>query len=368
MSAYTHGLQPAEIDDLVETTLHLFEKDKFVDISLPLQHYFAHDDMILQNRVGVQGGDQLQWQVKVRNTGGARNTGMFAVDDVDIKDVNRHAKIGWTKQTVPMAYDIDEPAFNTGDKVRILNMLLTRKHDALSSLVQLMEENFWGMPADPNSEAETRKPFGVPYWFARNQTQGFNGSIPVVGGGAFTSVAGLSPTQYENWRNWTDSYRSIDRKDLVRKMREADRKTFFKDPVPHPQPQSKTPRRCICTTYEVLATMEEILESQNENLGNDVASKDGDAMFRGKPIKWVPYLDDAQDPTGTDTENAYGKNPIIGIDKGSFRCVFQKGKLMRRTKAIIAPNQHSVRHVHWDSWTQFQCYNRRSNWIMYQLV
>lgn len=367
MPNYTTGLLPTDIDDLVELTLNHFEKDKWVDISTELQRYFAYENMLLGDRIGVDGGERLQWQVKVRNTGGAKNTGLYAVDDVKVSDNMRHCTVGWTKQTCSMAYDVDEEGFNSPNANRIVNLLQVRRHDALTSFAELMEDNFWGLPANTTDDEEQKRPLGVPYWITRNATTGFNGSLPLGGGHA--TVAGLSPTTYPRWRNYTAGFRIMDKKDLVRKLREAVVKCNFRAPIAHPSPEgANAPRYRLATTYEVIQRMEEMLESQNDNLGNDVASKDGDVMFRRTPMTWVPWLDANSDPTGADATNHYGKNPIYGIDRRSFRMVFKTGKFMVRSKPLIAPNQHSVRHIHWDSWMQFQCFNRRQNFHMSQLV
>jgi hypothetical protein len=365
--SYTNGLAPTDIDDLVELTLNHFEKDKWTDISTELQRYFAYENMLLGDRIGVDGGERLQWQVKVRNTGGARNTGLYAVDDVRVADNMKNCQIGWTKQTASMAYDIDEEGFNSPDAVRIVNLLSTRRHDALTSFAELMEDNFWGLPSNTTDEEELKKPFGVPYWITRNSTLGFNGSLPI--GGGHSTVAGLSPTTYTRWRNFSGSFRVIDKRDFVRKLREATVKCDFKQPVSQPSPSgSGKPRYILATTYEVIQRLEELLEAQNDNLGNDIASKDGDVMFRKQPVTWVPWLDANQDTTAADANNHYGKNPIYGIDRKSFRMVFKTGKFMQRSKPLVAPNQHSVRHVHWDSWCQFQCFDRRRNFLLTQLA
>lgn len=364
MSVYTHGLRPEQIDDLVENTLRHFEKDKFVDLALDLQQYFAMENMLLGKRIGYQGGEQLQWQVKVRNTGSAKNTGLYAVDNVKVADVTRHCNVPWTKQTANMAYDVDEPLFNRPTAQRILDMIKVRRHDALSSFAELMEENFWGLPENTTDEEELLKPRGVPYYIVRNATKGFNGSLPI--GGGHSTVAGLSPTTYPNHRNWTDQYDEISKQGLVRSLREACVKCKFKPPVPHASPVSGDPSYVLPTVYPVISKLEEILELQNQNLGNDVASKDGELLFRKIPMVWVPYLEEVHDTTAADATNHYGKNPVYGINKKSFRCVFQTGRFMRRSKPMVAPNQHTVRHIHWDSWMQFQCFERRSNFVVTQ--
>ena len=366
-NAYTTGLSPDQIDDLVENTLHDYERDTWQDISLELQRYFAHQNYLLGNRVGLSGGDQLQWQIKVRNTGAASNTGMYAVDDIKVADVMKHANLPWTKQTTHMAYDVDEPAFNNPDSVRILDMIQARRHAALTDYAELVERNFWSLPDDPNDDAERKKPFGVPYWIVRNAAKGFNGGLPLGANYAGSTVAGLSPVTWKNWRNWTGGFKVIDKRDLGRQMREASVKCEFKEPIEHPGSHKKPGYR-ICSTYEVISLLEETLEQQNQNLGNDIASKDGDLIFRKTPVVWVPYLDANQDETGADTTHHLGKNPVYGIDLNAFRMVYRNGAYMRKSSPITAPNQHTVRHIHWDSWTQYQCRNRRSNFVLTQQV
>jgi len=358
-SAYTNGLRPEQIDDLVNNTLHKFDKDRWTDISLELQQYFAYDNMLLGERIGVDGGDQLQWQVKVRNTGSAKNTGMYAVDDVKVSDVSKSCLLPWTKQTCNMGYDVDEPAFNTPDAVRILALIKLRRHDALTSYAELMEQNFWGYPANLTDESELVKPRGVPYWIVKNSSKGFEG----LAQSGHTTVAGLNPSTYNMWRNWTDTYKVIDKHDLVRKLREACTKCKFKAPVPYPSTtNTSAPRYVMPTTYEVISKFEEIVESQNSNLGNDIASKDGQVLFRRTPFIWVPYLDNA---AGAAT--VYGANPIYGINKDSFSMVFKRGSFMRRSPVLTAPEQHTVRHIHWDTWMQFRCVDRRGNFHISQV-
>lgn len=364
---YAYGLTPDQIDDLVENTLHHFEKDAWVDLSSELQRYFAYSNFLLGDKTAIAGGDQLQWQVKVRNTGAARNSGMYAVDDVSVADVTKHAIIPWAKVTTGMAYDVDEPEFQSGDAVRILGLLKVRRHDALTSLAELMEINFWSTPLNLTDDGETKKPRGVPYWIVRNATKGFNGGVPINTTG-ISDVAGLNPTTYPRWKNFTGQYAAISRRDLVRLLREAVVKCNFRAPVAHPKVGggSESPRYVMATTYEVISRLEELVEEQNQNLGNDVASKDGDLIFRRVPIQWVPFLDANHDATAGVATNQYGKNPVYGLDKNCFRMVFKQGRYMVRSEPITAPNQHTVRQIFWDSWLQFQCFDRRPNFVVTQ--
>ena len=95
---YARGLRPEQIDDLVENTLNSYMKDTFVDISTTLQEYFAMSNMLLGERVGVEGGVRCQWQIKLRNTGNAKNTGLYGVDQAKVADVTKSVTVPWTMQ------------------------------------------------------------------------------------------------------------------------------------------------------------------------------------------------------------------------------------------------------------------------------
>lgn len=355
MSVYTQGLSPEKIDDLVENTLRSYDKNSWTDISTSLQDYFATSNFLLDDKVGHTGGTRLQWQVKVRNTGAAKVSGLYGVDDVQTKDVMKSVSVPWTKTTTNFGYDIDEEGFQSGDMHKIVDVMQTRRHAAITDWIELQEELFWSMPAN-TTDAEMMKPLGIPYWIVRNATTGFNGGNP----SGHSDVAGLSASVYSNWRNFTGQYTNIAKRDLVKLLRKAVRQCNFKEPVSHPG-QSTRPRFSLATTEEVVEGLEEVLEEQNMNLGNDLASKDGMAVLRRFPVKWVPYLDQY---SGAST--VHGKNPIYGIDRNSFKVKFKTGAWMRRSKPHVGTDSHTTRHVHFDTWMQYQCKNRRCNFVVSQ--
>ena len=99
----------------------------------------------------------------------------------------------------------------------------------------------------------------------------------------------------------------------------------------------------------MISTVEEVGESQNENLGRDIASMDGTMTFRNHPIIWTPQLDgDAQ-------------NPWYGLDHSTFYPVCLQGDYLRESEARQAPNQHNVYQVHVDLSYNFLCVDPRRN-------
>ena len=90
---------------------------------------------------------------------------------------------------------------------------------------------------------------------------------------------------------------AVSKSDLIRKMRTAHRMTKFRSPMVHSTPDLGSMRNGIYLNTDVIGLLEEAVEDQNMNLGYDLASKDGRALFKGTPLTYVPYLDsDNEDP------------------------------------------------------------------------
>jgi hypothetical protein len=351
------ALRPDQIADFAELTLNKFEKAAWTDISYTLQEYPAMSRMVLSHKIAFDGGEQLQWQVNMDDNDSARNTGLFDTDTVDVTDTILTATLPWAFQDAYFAYDEREPAFQSSAE-RIIDLLKVRRHTAMIAFAKLMEQNFWSTPANDTDQAEKLKPRGIPYWITANATEGFNGTGPT---NFTTNVAGINPTTYTQWRSYTGTYTDISKTDAIRKMRRAATYTNFMTPVEFPDLYKKGNDKVIYTVYDnVLAKLEEELEGQNDNLGNDVASKDGQTLFRGHPVRWAPYLDDSGFTDGTVTAS----NPIVGVDWGSMELVFKSGEYMTWNKPKQSASQHRVYHVFMDNSCQIRVKDRRRNWVL----
>ncbi len=103
----------------------------------------------------------------------------------------------------------------------------------------------------------------------------------------------------------------------------------------------------IYTNSDVIGLLEEVLEAQNTNLGNDLASKDGRAVFKSTPIVYVPKLDaDSQDP-------------VYMLDWKHMRIGAQAGWENNMTAPYPVPGMHTVRRVDMDASLNMVCTNRR---------
>jgi len=190
-------------------------------------------------------------------------------------------------------------------------------------------------------------------------------------GQTFSSSSGnLSSDLSPRWKNWSAQHTDVSKTDLIRKWREAATKTDFRPPVEGPYSNmdymmyTKTNsgynerRSDYCgyyTTYDVLQRLEESLESQNDNLGNDIAPKDGSVMFRMIPVCWVPYLD-----------NNDSTNPVYGINWRAFKPAFLTGEYMRENQVQPHPLHHRTIVQYIDCTYNFFSVDRRRQFVLFQ--
>lgn len=338
------ALQADNIADLVTTTLRELGPPKWTDISTDLQEYVAMPKMLKKEKVQFDNGIGIQRNVMIDITDGARNVGLMETDIVDIGDVMKTINIPWRHTVASTGYDRRELTMNK-EPARIVELIKTRRADMMISLAERMETDFWSKPADSTDEIT---PFGIKYWICMGSTnEGFNGGDP----SGFTSGAGnLTVATAPRWQNYTAGYSAVTKADLVAKWRKAATFTNFKAPVDIPQYASSA-RYSYYTNYAVISALETLLENQNDNLGNDVASKDGLTIFRRVPVQWAPKLE------GT------SQNPIYGIDWNSFYPVFMKGEYMKE-ETLRNPTQHTVYNTFVDTSYNYLCTNRRKNFVL----
>jgi len=322
-----------QIDDFVNLTQKVEKRHAWTDLSLEHQEYVSAK-ILAERKVYESGGPHISFKLKVKNTGLARATGLFAQDVTKVEDVTISAQVPWTYQTVNFSYDLREDMFQS-DRETIIRELQIREHDALSDMAELVEEQFWGAPTSTTDAV----PMGIPFWIQKDATTtvegAFNGGNPSTHSGG---RAGVNSTTYPRWRNWTFGYSTPSTDDGVRKLKKALAFTRFIAPVPHPELGWGKAQHEMFTTYRVVEPLERLAETRNDNLGGDVARYIGAVTIGGVPIRWVPYLE------ANDTSD-----PIYGVNWAVIRPFVKKGLWMRRGPPREAARQNLVREVHFDS-------------------
>lgn len=340
----TPVLTAPQVGDIVATTLKDLGRLRFTEISTNLQVHTAMSNLLRKNRVVLESGYGIQFDVMVTQSGAAANVGLGASDDVNIADMMTQGSADWRNSSTNYGLIGQLVAMNR-EPSRIVNYVQEQRIGALISLAELMENNFWGPPV---ALSDNLTPWGVNTWIVKNATQGFNGGVP----SGYTVIGGLNPTTYPNWNNWTDQYVAVSKDDLIRRMRKAAVYTKFRPPVDGIPTFNTGDDYGYYTNYGVIAPLEENLEAQNDNLGNDIASKDGDTLFRKVPVMWIPKLD-------ADTTN-----PVYGIQWGEYKTYVLSGWWLKETSVPIYPGQHTMSAQFIDLTYQWVCKNRRRNFVI----
>ena len=341
------GFSDSTYVDLITTTLKDMGKLKWTDMSYDLNEHIALSQILNKKKVGFTGGTGIQWNMKVSGGNSAKNVGLGAQDSVNIQDYMTTAEIDWRHTTANYGWERRVLAMNRKDPEKLVDLIEVARYDCMCDIAGLAEGNFWGKP---ENSADKFTPYGLFYWLVGNATEGFYGQCPA----GFTDVAGLDPvTAYPRHRNWTFEWVEVSKTDLIRKMRRAVKYTAMKPPAPGSKPYTMGKGKSIYSVYNVIRNFEERLEEQGDNMGNDLAPKDGAVMFRGIPVQWAPALD----------ANDQYTDPVVGIDWSVFRPVFLKGEYMREDGPEKVSGQHTMFVVFIDCTYNFVCYNRRKLWI-----
>jgi hypothetical protein len=347
-------LTAADIQDLVAGTLRELGRMKFQQIAQSLQEYEVQSRWFKKDKVIFDSGYGIQRTLMTRLPDAFAHVGLYETDVVNVENLVKQINIPWRHARTAWAFERREVLMNRGESL-IFNVIEPRRIGALIDMAEGLEDAGWSAPA----VGDKKLPYGIPYWVVKNATTGFNGGYP----GSHTTLAGIDLNDATNFKNYTDTYTSVTKADLIKKMRLAHRKIRFKSPVAgkdYAKPLADKYR--IYVNDEVTQDMEDVGEAQNENLGRDLAkyhlgdvknTEDGALLFRGHPIIWVPKLD-------ADTTN-----PVYMIDHSTFMPVALKGDFMRESEVKEAPNQHNVFQVFVDLSYNFLCVDRRRNAVLY---
>ena len=320
------ALTALDIQDLVKTTLYDLGRLKFQNIAQSLQDYEVFSHWFKKEKVSFDSGIGIQRTLMHKLSGAASHSGLTDTDDVNIADVLSQLQVPWRLAKTSWGFIYQETLMNRG-KSMILNVIEPRRADALISLVEEIENKCWASPSTTN----TTEPYGVPYWIVQNATTGFNGGHP----GSHTATGGIDRDVVTNFKNYTFQYATVSKNDMVKKLRTARRKCKFKSPITiHDYRGGKGDRYRLYVNESTMSDIEDVGESQNENLGRDIASLDGTIVFKNHPIVWVPKLDEQSN------------NPVYGLDHSVFYPVCLAGDYLRETDAEHAPNQQNVFQVH----------------------
>lgn len=339
------AFQATNDTDLVTTTLRDLGRGKWTDNSSAYRNTVALNKIINKRKTTFDSGYEVQWNRMTGLSNAARSVGMGAVDVIDITSQMATLNIPWRHVTWNWAWDFREPLMNNSP-AKIVDLIKTRRIAAMGSAIELFERMLWRAPASGDDTSI----FGIPYYIVKSATaatfannNGFNGLSPATS----TNVAGVNPNTDTRWRNYSDAYTVVSKDDLIRKARRMATMTNFKPLVDNTPTYDTGDTTEFYSNYALVGTVVEILESQNENLGVDVAPYEGKAMFNRAPLNIVPELDN-------DTTN-----PLYMIPWSVMGAIGLSGAWMKETSIPQVPGQHTMSATHTDCTLNMICRDRR---------
>ena len=340
------GLQYSQIPDAALLTQEkLIKRGAFVDLQCDLSDHVAVREMWRGRTKQFDGGDPWEFDCQVDHNHSTRAVGMYETDGSALAETMIKGEIHARHVNSHYVFDLREKAFQRGG-TKIVDLIKTKYIGMMVSFYEWLEETLWSNPAN-----DSKTPLGIAHWVTRAaaDAEGFNGVDPT---GFAEGRAGILVADTPRYNNWNAQYEAISKEDLVRKMRTASRRTKFKSPISHAQPTLGSQKNGIYMNSDTIGLCEEILEDQNMNLGNDMASKDGRTLFKGTPVTYAPYLDD-------DTED-----PVYMLDWQWLAIGVLAGWQNNLTRPYMVPNKHLVRRVDLDASMNMACTNLRRQTVI----
>jgi hypothetical protein len=353
-----------DITDLVKGTLRHLGRMKFQQIAQNLQRYEVLGRWLKKDKVVFDSGRGIQRNLMSRLSNTAAHVGLLETDGSVLPDLMEQLNIPWRHAQVNWSFLYQTDILMNRGPSLVYNVVKPRRAAALINMAEELEAKAWSVP-DVDNKTD---PYGLPYWVVGNDTTGFNGGLP----GSHTKIAGLDlTTDAPNFKNYTAQYTNVDKPDLIKKMRTAHRKIGFYSPIEDDDYAKAAFRDMrVYTDDTTVSELEDIGESQNENLGRDLASMEagvpkgggkdirvsdsGVIMFKRHPIIWVPQLDDT-------TVFTAETNPVYMINHDTFYPMCLKGDFLREGSPREVPDQHNAWRVFVDLSYNYLCVDRRRN-------
>jgi len=355
---------PQDVADLVQSILPDLDRMSWEQIAQNLVDYEMMSHWLKDDKIVFGDGLFIKKNLLSQLSGAASHTGMTDTDDVDIPDLMDDLQVPWRHAQTKWGYHYQTDILMNRGKSTINDTVKPRRLAAMIDLAEELEAKAWQVP----NTTDKLSPYGLPYWIVYNSVTGFTGNYPTGPDAvAHTTIAGLSTTDSPKFKNYSANYVTVNKQDLLPKMRTALRKTNFKSPVTKDDMSTKRGNDRRYYMDEVTTSAFETLgEAQNENLGRDLApytagvgnshggvqDVDGTLTFKKNPLVYVPQLDDT-------TVFTAATNPVYQIDHGVFYPYCLKGDYLRETGPVVAPNQHNMYRVFLDLTYNILCCNRR---------
>lgn len=346
------AIQAANVADLMLFTLSQFKRKKWTDLMSNYQRTIAFKNIFTKKKAKDDDGDgtSITFNLLTDTNGSFRFVGLGFTTVLGVNGNVLQGSVPWRGWTYNWWADGAEPKMNSGP-AQIVDIMKSRYFQAVGDMVKGTERVLWRAPAVTDDTSV----YGIPYYVVKSATaatqannDGFNGLVP----SGWTTVAGINPTTYSRWRNYTDIYTIVSKDDLIRKMRRAAEFTDWMPLVSDEPIYNNGNGYGWYTNYSVWSGLVEVAESQNDDLGPDVSSMDAKVQFRRAKMEWTPEL------------NADTTGPIYGIDWGTMYYARLNGWWEKEIPVPLNPQQPTVASTNVVTRTNLICTDRRKNCVL----
>jgi hypothetical protein len=359
------GVKNAELADLIQTTLKDLPKGQF-EVMWDSQNYeFCR--IYQEHRRRIDGGTSIKRNMILDRSGRARYRTLYDTDEPTVDKVMHEIDVPWTQIGTNYSWDVLEIMRQKNSSKGFIDLLESRRTERMWDLAELIEERGW---LTPTSATDRLYPYGIPYYLNflddGSTTGGFHAkTIRYQGGTTGTICAGIDASTETKWRNYADTYTSVDNA-LLRKLRQAVRRTRFRPApfVPKPGSDAVGSPTKLYTGDVTVTELEDLGDKRDDNNGpKDLAGKmlhdfDGTVMFNRMPIMHIPQLDDLTILDGGD--NVFSPEPIYCVDWSKLQPFVQDGYWMEEGEPMIDRGQHTTFTVFLDGSHNNLCTNRRT--------
>lgn len=342
--------------DLVSVTLGAMDKVVWTDLVPELQEYYVLNKFCKKNKKKETGGKRIEFTLRVNSNRPARHEKINQTETPTTSDLfNREANVPWRHSSTYWAID-ERVADMNSDPEAIASLIEGNRIDAMQDMAELMEGAFFTAPMD---SADLETPWGLAMWMQTHATAGFNGANP----SGFADMAGVdSSNLYPKWRNYTGAFATRQFGDMTELVKDAMHYTSWRPAVRFPSNTGESmndseydpDRFSLLTTYLNQKAFERQAMSQNDNLGKDLLSMDGQVMIRNCNIMQIPWL------TENDTTHK-----IYGLDWKTWTLHILKNWWMKEKVIKNYPGHRNMSVTFYDCTYNWVCRNRRRNFVLY---
>ena len=354
------SVKQSDLADVIAITLNDLPEQYF-EVEWDNQDYeFAR---IYQNeRMVVDGGNQIERKVMLNNSGHARYRRAFETDEPTVEDVMYTIKVGWCRMSTDYSWDDFELLQNANSPKGFINLLKTRRIDGLWSLADLIEERAW---KTPTSSTDDLYPYGIPYYInlmtSGTSTDGFVGKTIYYQDASNDDVcANIDAGDESKWRNYAALYTEINNA-MLKTFRKAFFSTRFRAPLNIKDPSNvRAAQKRIYTDIDNVCDLMDLVDAKDDNhrgkeaLGSLTMDDGGLVYINRLPVIPVPQLSSWTEP-GSTVEVA----PIFCVDYKYLIPYVHDGYWMKETEPMVDRGQHTTFTVYLDGAHQNLCLSRR---------